>query len=507
MVPQIMSIIRFGFHMSLPLRTLFESPVLKDFCVRIERAREEEPIIISPPENGYNKQTGCRMALSVRQQYIIKHISHSDIPVDYYNRALSYEIVVDPKTDRDDLDHTTMNRRMGNIISQCEIFQYRLVKNGDDEFEWSYSNDTEPEIVYQKIQASQPENESIIPVLQQHRKKPFDLNRQALIRVLLLQLSNENHLTNRYVIQVVGHGLVCDSRTLELVIQYLLNGEGLQQVSEQMAVQYRRFVEWMEEWLRGPVARQQNRLFDQLVVNIGSLFDKYHGNNAPDYNFIYQPFAHSRVLQLTPECQLKIKTLVDRVGCLKEIIYLSAYFKLLQKYADVLAVKLPQDDTQIDPVLQNNPVTIGWLIDHRDWAGAESVAGPLENILLVQAEFEQYVTDQKLVSLISDAYHQAYFLRDVSSRNLFARQPGEVQMLYAATFSSHLLDSRVYGRTKSELEGKLHLQFVRTEGKEERLELRLNRQIFMLENLPLPAFDILVNDFESILENLEFDVY
>ncbi|WP_130243294.1 non-ribosomal peptide synthetase [Vibrio vulnificus] len=507
MVPQIMSIIRFGFHMSLPLRTLFESPVLKDFCVCIERAREAEPIIISPAENGCDKQIGLHMGLSVRQQCIMKHISHPDIPAAYYNRALSYEILVDPKADRDDLDLTTLYRRMGHVISQCEIFRYRLVKNGGEEFEWSYADDTEPEIVCQQIQASQPGDERIIQILQQHREKAFDLHRQALIRVLLLQLTNEDHVTNRYVIQIVGHGLVCDSRTLELVIQQLVDGEGPQQVTEPVAVQYRRFVEWMEEWLSGPVARQQNRLFVQLAGNSGSLADKYHGDNAPDYNFVYRPCVHSRVLQLAPACQRKIRQLADSAGCLRQIIYLSAYFKLLQKYADVLPGKLSQDETQTGLILQNNSVTVGWLSDHRDWAGAESIAGPLENLLLVQAEFAQYVTDQKLVSLISEAFHRAYFLRDVGSRNLFARQPGEAQMLYAASFSSYLLDPRVYGITTSELEAGLHLRCCRTEGGEEQLELRLNRQAFLSENLPLPALDLLMNDFESILERLEFDVY
>jgi len=116
----------------------------------------------------------------------------------------------------------------------------------------------------------EPERETVArSKASEEANRPFDLQRGPLIRVLLLRLSDEDHvlvLTMHHIISEGGWSMGIFLREL----QTLYNGYASGKHAElpDLPVQYGDFAVWQEEWLQGDFLQEQLEFWKRELANI-----------------------------------------------------------------------------------------------------------------------------------------------------------------------------------------------------------------------------------------------
>lgn len=94
-------------------------------------------------------------------------------------------------------------------------------------------------------------------LLLEHAATPFDLARGPLLRVVLVRLSDTEHLLG-----VAAHHIVCDATSISLFVRelsalYGAGGDALRAGLPELPVQYRDFAVWQRGWLAGQELERQ----------------------------------------------------------------------------------------------------------------------------------------------------------------------------------------------------------------------------------------------------------
>src|SRR4029453_5727697 len=99
--------------------------------------------------------------------------------------------------------------------------------------------------------------------------RPFDLTNGPLIRVLVIQLSDEEH-----VVVLTTHHIVSDQWSYGVIGRELVqcynafcNGQAFR-IEPPLEIQYGDFACWQRNWLRGPVLDEQLSYWKALLAGV-----------------------------------------------------------------------------------------------------------------------------------------------------------------------------------------------------------------------------------------------
>ncbi len=226
----------------------------------------------------------------------------------------------------------------------------------------------------------------------QEAQKPFDLERDPLLRATLLQLDE-----TEYVLLFTMHHIVSDGWSISVLIREvaaIYEAKLCHQPSPlpELPIQYPDFAVWQRQWLQGEVL--QNQL---------SYWRKQLGDEPPALKLptdrprpTVESFrGASRSFCVSPELTAALKTLSNQENATLFMTLLAAYKTLLHRYTN-------QDD-----------IAIGSGIANRNRAEIEGLIGFFVNTLVLRTDLGKNPTFREFLGRVREVTLSAYAHQDL----------------------------------------------------------------------------------------------
>ena len=245
---QLISRVRERFRIELPLRSVFEMPRLDEFAQTVESAvsgpRSGKTTIIRPVQrNGH-------LPLSFAQQRLwFLHQLVPDSP--FYNIPAAVRL-----TGR--LDQRALAHTFTEIVRRHEVLRtaFTMVQ-GEPVQEVRPAEPVEiPVVDLRVLPAAEREPEAVRLAIAEGFR-PFDLSQPPLLRVLQLQLADDEQIFCLTMHHIVSDGWSTTIFIREVVALYEAFVQGKPSPLPELPIQYADFAAWQREWLQGKVLEEQ----------------------------------------------------------------------------------------------------------------------------------------------------------------------------------------------------------------------------------------------------------
>jgi amino acid adenylation domain-containing protein len=234
-------------------------------------------------------------------------------------------------------------------------------------------------------------------LLTDEARRPFDLTTGPLIRVLLVGMSEEDH-----ILSVITHHIVADQWSYgiigrELVQSYNAFSAGRRSPAPPPpAIQYADFAVWQRSWMDGQgledqLAYWKTRLADVPVLALPT--DRLRPTEQ-SFRGAYATLDLSRTLLN------RLKQLSVREGATLYMVFLAGFVTLLHRLTG------------------QHDIAVGTPIANRNWLAIEGVIGTFVNTLVLRAEVSGEPTFRALLARVRDAALGAYAHQDVPFEKL-----------------------------------------------------------------------------------------
>ncbi len=228
-------------------------------------------------------------------------------------------------------------------------------------------------------------------------RRPFDLEQGPLLRILLIQVGDEDH-----VLVVSTHHIISDQWSYGVIARELVKcynsfcaGKPFALVPD-LAIQYADFAQWQREWLKGSVLEEQlthwkSKLTDLPVVALPS--DR---PRLPVHSFKGDHVS----LDLSWSLVNRLKQLSVREGVTLYMVFLAGFFGLLHR------------------LTQQRDLVIGTPIANRNRLEIEDLIGTFVNTLVLRTDVSGDLTFRELLRNVRDLSLDAYAHQDIPFEKL-----------------------------------------------------------------------------------------
>ncbi|MEH2239777.1 amino acid adenylation domain-containing protein [Nostoc sp.] len=228
-------------------------------------------------------------------------------------------------------------------------------------------------------------------------QQPFDLSNPPLLRVKLLQLTDQSHL-----LLLVIHHIVCDGWSMDIFRRELFSfytafcaGE-LSPLTE-LPLQYADFAHWQRQWLQGKGLETQLNYWQKQLAEVPPLLELPTDRTRPSV----QSFrGRSEFGKLNQDLTQKLKRLSQESGTTLFMTLLTAFTLLLSRYSG-------QED-----------IVVGSAIANRNRRETESLIGFFVNTLALRTNLQGNSTFLELLERVKQVTLDAYDHQDLPFEKL-----------------------------------------------------------------------------------------
>ncbi|WP_255432611.1 non-ribosomal peptide synthase/polyketide synthase [Xanthomonas sp. JAI131] len=347
---QLSSRVRQTLGVELPLRWVFEAPVLSQLAQRLATGETAQLTAIAVAE----RRTHMPLSLAQQRLWFLTQLDGASAA---YHTAGALRL-----TGR--LDVAALERSLQRVVARHESLRTRFVLV-----------DGQP---MQRVDASASVRLRFEDLRGEHNREalrtargealyaePFDLSADPPLRVMLMQLEDED-----YGLYVVVHHIVSDGWSIGVMLEelsrlYTAEVEGAADPLPPLPIQYIDYAQWQRQWLADGQLERQVTYWREALAGAPTLLEVPTDRPRPPY----QSFAGSAldvVLDATLTAQLK--ALSQRHG-------VTLYMTLLASWAALLGRLSGQDE-----------VVIGSPMAGRNRAEIEPLVGFFVNTLALRIE-------------------------------------------------------------------------------------------------------------------------
>ncbi|HTG34807.1 MAG TPA: amino acid adenylation domain-containing protein, partial [Thermoanaerobaculia bacterium] len=261
---QLVSRIRSLFAVELPLRAVFEAPVLSELAGAVERERGAGSTARSEPLLPVPRSVGLPLSFAQQRLWFIEQLEPSgaayNVPVILRVAGL--------------LDTAVLRGTLTEVVRRHEVLRTTFpAPHGDPE------------------QRIHPPTELPLPVvdlsalpesvrwreaeLQAHQaaRRLFDLEQGPVLRAQLLRLGAEDHVVSVTMHHIVSDGWSLGVLTREVTALYPALAEGRCSPLPELPVQYADFAVWQRSWLSGETLRAETSYWRERLAGIPPLLN------------------------------------------------------------------------------------------------------------------------------------------------------------------------------------------------------------------------------------------
>jgi amino acid adenylation domain-containing protein len=228
-------------------------------------------------------------------------------------------------------------------------------------------------------------------------QQPFDLSKSPLLRVKLLQFTEQSHL-----LLLVIHHIVCDGWSMEIFRRELLTlykafCAGKSSPLPELSLQYADFAYWQRQWLQGKVLETQLSYWRKQLAEVSPLLELPTDKPRPSV----QSFkGSSEYLEISQDLTQKLKRLSNSKGTTLFMTLLAIFTLLLSRYS------------------RQKDIVVGCAIANRNRREIEPLIGFFVNTLALRSNLQGNPTFLELLKRIKQVTLDGYDHQDLPFEKL-----------------------------------------------------------------------------------------
>ncbi|HEU4511146.1 MAG TPA: amino acid adenylation domain-containing protein [Pyrinomonadaceae bacterium] len=384
---QIISRLRAIFKVDVPVRRIFEHPVLADLAQAIESSLRAAEGFVAQPIQPIARDGEMPLSFAQQRLWLMDQVEPGNPS---YNLGAALRV-------KGPLDIPALEASLNEIIRRHEILRTRFP-----------SVEGRP---VQVIADAVPLDLCVIDLgafgdeREQHLKQlaateaqtPFDLAQGPLLRVRLLRLDPEDHALLLTVHHIAGDGWSVGVLMREFKVLYEAYSMGHESPLPEPAIQYIDFAHWQREWLQGEVLDRQLTYWKQQLAGAPALLELPADHPRP----AVQSFRGAReTITISSEVLTKLKQLSREEGVTLFMTLLAAFKTLLWRYSR-------QED-----------IVVGTPIANRTTAEVEDLIGFFVNTLVLRTSLRGEPSFRELLGRVREVSLAAYTHQDLPFEKL-----------------------------------------------------------------------------------------
>jgi amino acid adenylation domain-containing protein len=378
LVTQVLARIRQSLGVELPIRSIFEAPVLADFSQRVQESinhgrQSEQTSIPRAPRDG-----ALPLSFSQQRMWFFEQLA---------NRTSAFNIALGVRL-KGSLSVEALEQTFGEIIRRHEIL--RTVFTAVDA---------------QPVQVIQPPAKFVLPLVdlsllppeeaereaarlaQEETLRVFDLEHGPLVRPTLLRLSDQEHIIACTMHHIIGDGQSFEVVIVEMSQIYSALIQGKPSPLPELSLQYVDYAAWQRQWLQGEELEKRLAYWRKHLEGAPWKLNLPHRRSRPKA----QDFKGARhATQLSQDQMEGLRDLSRREGMTLFMTMLSSLVVLLKLYTG-------DDD-----------IVVGSIYANRERADLEKLIGILNNTLVLRVNLAGATTFNDVMKRVRDVCLDAY---------------------------------------------------------------------------------------------------
>ncbi|WP_342374022.1 non-ribosomal peptide synthase/polyketide synthase [Myxococcus stipitatus] len=407
---QVIARVRTLFATELPLRELFEARTVAALASRIEAARqdrrEDRPYA---PMRGLPRTDTLPLSFAQQRLWVLDRLE-PDSPLYNMPAVLRLHGTLDVSALEKTFDAAI--RRHEGLRATFHTAQGTTVQRIASDVVLALPV-VDVSTVPQATREAEVERRILAEV-----KRPFDLSRAPLMRVLLLKLAEQEHVLVLTMHHIISDGWSMDILVREMAALYEAITAGRPSPLPELKLQYADFAAWQRQWLEGEVLQNQLGWWRQQLDGIPQLLQLPTDKPRPTAR-TYR--GATRVLTLPTQLAASLRELSQREGVTLYMTLLAAFDVLLSRYSG-----------QTD-------IVVGTDIANRTHAETEGLVGFFINQLVMRTRLDGDPTFRELLARVREASLGAYAHQDVPFEELVRELNPERSLGHAPLFQVKLV--------------------------------------------------------------------
>ncbi|MDY6946861.1 MAG: amino acid adenylation domain-containing protein [Pseudomonadota bacterium] len=377
-------------NMDLPLRALFETPVLRALAQRVDAEVTEKRAESLPPLTVAVERDQWPLSYAQERLWFLEQLGLVGAA---YNMAATIQL-------EGRLDIAALERSFCELIRRHETLRTRFeAVDGQAMQRIDAPVDFEVPVLDLSALPTPAEEREVRSLGREEALRPFDLQLGALLRVRLLRLSDEKH-----VMLVTMHHIISDGWSMGVLIReigalYEAFSRGQSASLPSLPIQYVDYSLWQREWLSGETLRQQMHYWKAKLAGAPAALSLPTDRARPavqSFQGAMLPFA------VPKELSDALTELSRREGVTLYMLLLAAFQTLLSRWSG-------QQD-----------VAVGTLIAGRRRRELEDLIGFFVNTLVLRTDLSGNPSFQQLLGRVKEVALGAYAHQDLPFEKLVA---------------------------------------------------------------------------------------
>ncbi len=382
---QLLSRIRDKLEVDLPLKALFEHPVVNEMAREIDRLKQETSGVKEPPIKPIERRGELPLSYAQQRLWFLYQMQPDDAS---YNIPAAFRVkgplnldvlqkVMDTIAQRHETLRTVFKTRDGK--PHVEILPYSPIK-----------------IDYLDIR-QQNGQQTIESYIINEARTPFKLEEGPLTRVKVLQIKEQEFVIILNMHHIISDGWSMGILMKEVGVLYRAFSEGQPSPLPPLEIQYVDFAAWQREWLSGEVLEEQLNYWKKTIGH-GSpplqLPTDHPRKGTPTYNGAHLHF------KLDKELLQKLQQLSQQNDATLFMTLLAGFNILLNKYSG-------QQD-----------ISVGTPIANRNRSQIENLIGFFVNTLVMRSDLGGNPTVAEFIQRVKQTALGAYAHQDLPFEKL-----------------------------------------------------------------------------------------
>ncbi|MCP4261667.1 MAG: amino acid adenylation domain-containing protein [Planctomycetes bacterium] len=376
---QLVSRIRESFEVEMPLRIIFDHPILQDQAAWLntrQRQRELPPIV--------PLTEGDPQVLSFAQQrlWFLEKLE---------GQSATYNIPAALRLEGE-LDYAALERSMETLIKRHDCLRL-CFPEVDGQATLKILDVYNPLTFTDLSVFSDAEQHCRVDeLIESHPQAPFDITTGPLLRLHLVKISDEEHILLFNMHHIISDGWSIGVLIREWSALYSAYYRGQEAELPELSIQYTDYAAWQRNWLSGEVLERQLSYWQEKLANAPELSEL-----PTDYPRPASISYHGIHLQSTISVELteRLKRLSKDQGVTLYMTLLTAFNALLYRYSG------------------KEDILVGSPIANRTHHQTEDLIGLFVNTLVLRTRFQSGHSITELLKQVRQTALEAYAHQDI----------------------------------------------------------------------------------------------
>ncbi len=388
---QLVSRVQALFQTVLPLRNVFEKPTIATLAAAIKRTQEgghqaqrDEGLVITKAARG----AALPLSFAQERMWFLYRLSPG---------AAAYNIPASVRL-HGPLKKAALRGSVEELVRRHESLRTTFTQR-DGHARQIIHTSLEPQWVEEDARKLPLEirEPRALELATAEARRPFDLEQGPLLRILLIQLGDEDHVlvmsTHHIISDQWSYGVI--ARELVKCYNALCAGKPFA-IQPDLPIQYADFALWQRTWLTGPVLAEQLTHWKSKLLDLPVLTLPTDRPRLPVHSFKGDHVS----MDLPWALVNRLKQLSVREGVTLYMVFLAGFFGLLHR------------------LTQQRDLVIGTPIANRNRLEVEDLIGTFVNTLVLRTDVTSELTFRELLAKVRELSLDAYAHQDIPFEKL-----------------------------------------------------------------------------------------